>query len=70
MTKITSLTTPLEDCSVLSSSIKDRYAFNANKAMIESKYKYKFKSTEEKEVVREFYDRFVVKNNNNKVMHG
>ena len=67
---ITPLTTPLEDCSVLSSSVKDRYSFKANKQLIESKYKYRFKSTCDKEVVREFYDRFVVKSDNNKVIHG
>ncbi len=67
MTKITPLTTPLEDCRVLSSSIKDKYGFKANKGLIESKYKYRFKSSEEKEVVREFYDRFVVENNNKKI---
>ena len=58
MNKITSTGTPLEDCSILSSSVKDRYSFKANKGLIESKYKCRFKSADDKEVVREFYDRF------------
>jgi len=58
MNKITSTGTPLEDCSILSAAIKDRYSFKANKGLIESKYKYRFKSTDDKEAVREFYDRF------------
>jgi len=61
MTKINPLTSPLEDCRVLTSYIKDKYGFKAVKGLIESKYKYRFKSAEAKEVVREFYDRFVIK---------
>ena len=66
MLQITPLTTPLEDCRTLQTSIKDKYGFNATKGLIEQKYKCRFKAVEGKEVVREFYDRFVVKINNNK----
>lgn len=56
---ITPLTTPLEDCSTLQVSIKGgKYSFNATKRLIELKFKYRFKSADDKEVVREFYDRF------------
>jgi hypothetical protein len=67
MSKITATGTPLEDCSVLSIAIKNgAYATKNALIQLERKYRYKFVSIEEKEAVREFYDRFVVKNNNNK----
>jgi hypothetical protein len=59
MNKINATGTPLEDCSTLQVSIKDgKYSFNATKRLIELKYKYRFKSADDKEAVREFYDRF------------
>ncbi|WPY01507.1 hypothetical protein Trichorick_01420 (plasmid) [Candidatus Trichorickettsia mobilis] len=64
---ISSISTPLEDCRTLQVSIKDKYGFKANKELIEQKYKRRFKAVEGKEVVREFYDRFVVKINNKKI---
>jgi hypothetical protein len=68
MNKITATSTSLEDCSVLSTAIKNgSYATKNALIQLERKYKYRFKSTDYKEVVREFYDRFVVKNNNKKI---
>lgn len=59
MTIIKPETRAIDDCMKLIDDLKNgHYAFESTKKQLEKKWRHKFTSRNDKESVREFYDRF------------